>query len=169
MGEISFWLDVYDDIFSDFDPRSYHKRRLSEDFLDEIKAAFKYHKNHTEGLVLLLPRERRKEEIEEGIINQVKTQLQLRLDNAARKEKKMLRRGLALLVSGVLIMYIDSLITVKGYNGQLMVMLRIVMEPGSWFMMWTGLDALFYDYREARMETAFYKKIIALKMRFENI
>ena len=37
--EISFWLDSYDDLFSDFDPRPYAQKGFSEDFLDEAKRA----------------------------------------------------------------------------------------------------------------------------------
>lgn len=37
MSEISIWLDNYDDIFSDFDPRPYSQRSLSDDFLAEAK------------------------------------------------------------------------------------------------------------------------------------
>ncbi|MBI2151367.1 hypothetical protein HYU21_01420, partial [Candidatus Woesearchaeota archaeon] len=32
-GNISLVLDSYDDIFSDFDPRDYSEKALSEDFL----------------------------------------------------------------------------------------------------------------------------------------
>ena len=38
MADISLWLDDYDDLFSDFDSRNYLKRRVSEDFLEELKS-----------------------------------------------------------------------------------------------------------------------------------
>src|SRR3989338_5447495 len=38
-SQISLWLDTYDDIFSDFDPRHYSERALSDDFLIEAKKA----------------------------------------------------------------------------------------------------------------------------------
>ena len=37
LREITIQLDTYDDIFSDFDPRPYSSRALSEDFIKEIK------------------------------------------------------------------------------------------------------------------------------------
>ena len=40
-GNISLILDSYDDIFSDFDPRSYSEKALSDDFLEECKKAAK--------------------------------------------------------------------------------------------------------------------------------
>ena len=36
-GNISIVLDSYDDLFSDFDPRPYRIRALSDDFLLECK------------------------------------------------------------------------------------------------------------------------------------
>lgn len=34
---ISLWIDSYDDIFSDFDPRHFSLRNISDDFLYEVK------------------------------------------------------------------------------------------------------------------------------------
>ena len=39
MSEISLNLDSYDDIFSDFDPRPYSERAMSQDFLAEAHRA----------------------------------------------------------------------------------------------------------------------------------
>lgn len=59
MTEISLWLDSYDDIYSDFDSHHYLKRRISEDFLHELRVEMKYKEHHGGDLVLLLPQERR--------------------------------------------------------------------------------------------------------------
>ena len=50
-SELSIWLDSYDDIYSDFDSRQYLKRRVSEDFLYELKNAFRYKKEKINDLV----------------------------------------------------------------------------------------------------------------------
>ena len=39
LSEISILLDNYDDIFSDFDPRPYSERSLSDDLLNEARKA----------------------------------------------------------------------------------------------------------------------------------
>ncbi len=36
-ARLSIWLDIYDDIFSDFDSRPFHERALSDDFIHEAK------------------------------------------------------------------------------------------------------------------------------------
>ncbi len=169
MADISFWLDYYDDIYSDFDPRKYHKRRLSEDLLDELKVALKNQQEKIDTLVLMLPKEQRKEDIEPEIIANLSAQFRGRFEICAKKERRILRRGIMLVLSGAIFMYVFSEISLKQYNHQLMVMLRIIIEPGAWFMIWTGLDALFYHYLASKKETDFYKTLAGLKVRFENI
>lgn len=56
MKELELWLDSYDDIYSDFDSRHYLERRISEDFLHELRIEIKYSEQHASDMVLLLPR-----------------------------------------------------------------------------------------------------------------
>ena len=53
--EISLWLDTYEDIFSDFDPRPLGQRALSDDFLSEAKRAIRERKEGSFELHLLIP------------------------------------------------------------------------------------------------------------------
>jgi hypothetical protein len=57
MKELELWLDSYDDIYSDFDSRHYRKRRISEDFLHELRTEMKYNEQHASDMVLLLPQD----------------------------------------------------------------------------------------------------------------
>jgi hypothetical protein len=43
------------------------------------------------------------------------------------------------------------------------------MEPASWFMVWTGMEALLYNFRVGKKETAFYETMAKLEIRFGNI
>ena len=55
LSEISVALDSYDDIFSDFDPRDYSKRGLSEDFINEVKKASRAKPTGGLELKILIP------------------------------------------------------------------------------------------------------------------
>src|SRR3989344_8520573 len=57
-GNISLILDSYDDIFSDFDPRDYSEKSLSDDFLVECKKAA-IDKNDKLELRFLVPKQKR--------------------------------------------------------------------------------------------------------------
>jgi len=72
MSELSLWLDYYDDIYSDFDSRHYLRRRISEDFLHELRMAKKYKKERATDLLLLLPQDKREDESEKIIISSLK-------------------------------------------------------------------------------------------------
>jgi len=72
MTELSIWLDYYDDIYSDFDSRHYLKRRISEDFLHELRMAKKYKRERVTDLLLFLPQEKREGNSEKMIINSLK-------------------------------------------------------------------------------------------------
>jgi len=52
---ISLWIDDYDDIFSDFDPRPFSQRALSEDFLAEAKRAVRDRREDVPELRFLVP------------------------------------------------------------------------------------------------------------------
>lgn len=169
MAELSLWLDSYDDIFSDFDSRHYLKRRISEDFIEELQMSLKYRHEQPDSLILLLPEAQRNAEVEKEISVSIKEQLRDRIEILQNKSGKTRMRGTALLVSGMLIMLLDSLIVWKIQSHYPGVVLRIVMEPAGWFMIWNGLDYLVYEYRSIKKETAFYKTIERLGLHFKNV
>ncbi|PIU76093.1 hypothetical protein COS75_00785, partial [Candidatus Pacearchaeota archaeon CG06_land_8_20_14_3_00_35_12] len=67
MSEISLWLDHYDDIFSDFDPRPFSQRALSDDFLLEAKRASKEKISGAIEMQFLIPHDKRNKELENTI------------------------------------------------------------------------------------------------------
>ena len=101
-SEISLVLDTYDDIFSDFDPRPYDHRSLSQDFLTEAKHAAR---DKISGLELkfLIPKALQ-DAGKEGLI-------ELRLREHFEKHAHMIRqeitsgrlRGIVLVIIGMFI------------------------------------------------------------------
>ncbi len=71
-GNISLILDGYDDIFSDFDPRPYSERALSDDFLSECKKAAR-DKDEKLELRLMVPGDNRNFKDELKIRKRLKT------------------------------------------------------------------------------------------------
>src|ERR1035437_3645551 len=66
--QVSIWLDGYDDIFSDFDPRPYSERSLSDDFIAEAKKVSREKLLKINELNLLIPDSKRNAEQESVII-----------------------------------------------------------------------------------------------------
>ena len=167
MAELSLWLDSYDDIYSDFDSRHYLKRRVSEDFIDELRMSLKYRTDKPDRLLLLLPAQLRNAEIEKEILSSIKEQLKDRLQISDEKRKRTWLQGLKLLISGMLLMAADAFVVYKATY--LNTLLKVIVEPASWFTIWTGLDVLIYDYRKVKAETDFYKCLHQLHIHFKDI
>ncbi len=165
-AEISLILDTYDDIFSDFDPRPYNERALSEDFLTEARKAAR---DKTKGIELhfLIPaplQDRTSEEL-------VKQRLRAHFKNHYKMaEEELLDRqklGAVLMVIGIAVGVVDvMLVTSNGISTFLKDALDIVLAPASWYTIWNGLDDLLFKPKEASANKKFYKKMVGSKITF---
>lgn len=167
-AEISLALDTYDDIFSDFDPRPYDVRALSEDFLTEAKRAAREKGSGIE-LRFLIPGAQRHLQSEELIKRKLKSHFrkhyrQLRAEFARRN-----KQALAIFGVGVLIGLIDALLLSSGwFNTIARDAIEITMTPASWYTIWTGLDRLFIKPKEEAANEAFYRKMAGASIVFAS-
>jgi len=167
MPEISLWLDSYDDIYSDFDSRNYLRRRISEDFLHELRTELKYKGSHASDMVLLLPQERREEAMEKIIADSLKDLFIGQLRFHQDKCRKKLNNGLLLLTCGVIAMLFNSWINYQLRESFALTGLKILLEPAGWFLMWAAFDFLFYDFSELKRERNFYKELSGIHIHFK--
>ncbi len=169
MSELSLWLDAYDDVFSDFDSRNYLKRRVSEDFIEELRMSLKYRKDRPDALLLLMPAEQRHQDMEQQIILSINQQFGERWTVLHESVRRILFRGFIMLCSGLLIMMLSSVIVYRNQQGYVPVLLRVILEPAGWFIIWNALDSLMYEYRKIKKEQAFYRILSRLKIYFKDI
>jgi len=168
MAELSLWLDYYDDIYSDFDSRQFVKRRISEDFLFEVRNAFKYKAERVNDLVLLLPEARRNEQNESIIIGSLKKFFRERFEVSEKKCRSKLNQGIIMGISGLCIMLLNSFIAFKGSHSFLFVALRVILEPGGWFLLWVSLDFLVYEWKGLKKEKDLFKELSELNIHFKS-
>jgi len=168
MSEISLWLDNYDDIYSDFDSRHFLKRRISEDFLRELRLSKKYKKERVTGLLLFLPGEKRKEISETAIINSLKNFFNNQLLLSSRQYRVKRNKGIAALVAGVIAMVMNSYLGYYGLHTWPFFAIKILLEPCGWFLLWLGFDLLFYDLRELKREKDFFREFSDINILFEK-
>src|SRR5579859_7557489 len=71
-SSIHLALEDYEDIFSDFDPRPYPERSLSEDFLYELQRAALNKEEKGLVVTLLMPREERNTAREKVILERLR-------------------------------------------------------------------------------------------------
>lgn len=168
MAELNLWLDSYDDIYSDFDSRHYLKRRISEDFLHELRTEMKYTKDHAANMILLLPAEKRDESSEKIIVDSLTDFFTSQFGLHQDKCRKKLTMGILLLVTGILVMLFNSWISYNLQESFPVIGLKVLLEPAGWFLLWAALDFLFYDFTSLKKERNFYKELSEMRIHFKS-
>ncbi len=165
-ANISLILDSYDDLFSDFDPRPYSERALSDDFMVECKKAARERKNEPQALELrfLVPMNKRIR-AEEG---RIKKRLKDYFLNQAKEKQKDLklsrREGIKWLIIGITFSLISTLLI--NQEGIIYSIPLIITEPGGWFSLWTGLDKVFLETKAKKPELEFYNRMAKMSIKF---
>ena len=164
-GVVSLWLDNYDDIFSDFDPRPYGQRALSEDFLAEARRAVRDRHDEVPELRFLVPAAVRLVDDETIIRRRLRDHFRKHADRLRRKRGRMVWASLGVAAAGFALMTASTLLRRQSETiGR--TVLHVFMEPAGWFAVWFGLDQLFYGTREIAREQAFYRKMARAEVVF---
>lgn len=162
-GNISLILDSYDDIFSDFDPRSYSQKALSDDFLLECKKAATEKEKEIE-LRLLVQKHKRNLDDEREIKKRLRNHFQKHYKEKQEEQKKIRREGILLSLLGMAL--ILSATFLYAYKGFVFNLLLVILEPAGWFTAWTGLEKIFISAKEKAQDLEFYRKMAASKIYF---
>lgn len=168
MPELSFWLDDYNDIYSDFDSRHYLKRRISEDFIEELRLAFRQNDGPSNDMILLLPDKKRKENTEKLIVGGLKDHFSNQYHIHNNHRNKTLRKNLLFFCTGFFCMAASILVSYSAPASFGYAILRILLEPAGWFFLWSSLDFLFYDFPSLTKEKKFYKELARHNIHFRS-
>ncbi|MFH0978112.1 MAG: hypothetical protein V1837_02300 [Candidatus Woesearchaeota archaeon] len=158
-------LESYDDIFSDFDPRPYSERALSDDFLNECRKA-SIDKGYDLELRFLVPGRKRRATDEEHIRHRLMEHFQKHFIQKEIEQKAIKRQGWAWAIIGICMIFVAALIS--NFEGLINKFLLVVFEPGGWFTTWTGLDKIFSDAPRRMPEYKFYKKMASSQIIFNS-
>jgi hypothetical protein len=164
ISEVSLWLDSYDDIFSDFDPRPYSQRTLSDDFIEEAKKAVKEKKSGELELRLLVPHSQRDLEKEIIIKRRLREYFRKNFLALKRERRNIKIKGAAITIIGFVLLIIASIIQHSAYAT--FYFLLPFLEPVGWFSCWFGLDKIFYTLKQQTSEFEFFKKMSRVDIEF---
>ena len=162
-GNISIVLDSYDDVFSDFDPRHYEVRALSDDFLLECKKAALVKKDKPE-LIFLIPKKRRNYADEVKIKKRLKEYFHKHFNEQKRGIKKLRGLGVFWFALGALAMALMPFLL--EYEQFAYKILIIMAEPAGWFFFWEGLYMFFITAKDKKPDYDFYKKMSTSEIHF---
>jgi len=167
MSEIGISLDTYDDIFSDFDPRPYALRSISDDFLFEAKKASKERPTGQIELSFLMPKDKRSSTHEATIKKRLKDHFKKHAAIKKNEYKKAISQGLYFAGFGIILMLVTSYILFKYPSKNFLISFFIIlMEPSSWFLFWEGTRQVVFESKEKKPDADFYKKMSASEIKF---
>jgi uncharacterized integral membrane protein len=169
-GNISLILNNYDDIFSDFDPRAYSERSLSDDFLYECEKAVR-DKDEEFELRFLVPKAKRNLYHEVKIKKRLKDYFQKHATEKNEEVKKVIRNGLILTIIGFILMVGSATMIFANFlEGTFtFAILLVILEPAGWFFFWEGLAKILLLHEEEskkKVEAKFYKRMMNAKIEF---
>ena len=164
--EVSIWLDSYDDIFSDFDPRPYSERSLSDDFIKEAKKVSREKFLKINELKLLIPEGKRNIEQESVITKNLHANFTRHYDYLFHQSRKLKRKGMLFILMGIPFMAVASYLSYLNSPTLLFNTLRIILEPAGWFFVWTGFDHIFILPNTKEGDINFYSLLAKTKIHF---
>lgn len=163
---MTLWLDSYDDLFSDFDPRPYSKRTLSDDFIAQARKLTREERERASALQLLLPSSVRSSVHESVIAKRLPQFFQKNHDQLLYQRKRSRLKGMKLAGFGILLMITGGYISFQDPEEFSVHLLLIIFEPAGWFLFWSGLDILMEYSGNTRKELDFYRIMSHTKVNF---
>lgn len=164
-GNISLILDGYNDLFSDFDPRGYSERALSDDFLHECRRAVR-DKEEIFELRLLIPAKSRVIKNEFKIRQRIKMHFYKHFNQKQKEISGIKSLGIKWFFIGTLLMLLGAFI--QRFSGFFIDLLTVIIEPAGWFSFWEGLGKIFIESKEKSPELTFYRKMANASIKFLN-
>jgi len=167
LKEISIILDVWDDIFSDFDPRPLDERALSQDFIGELH---KRYKETAKGELLIsfyAPKSLQNEESEKMVVHRLRKYFK---DQAQEKRHAIhhmrIRGAIFVLIGFVSLTSITLTSFFKLFSELTDQLLQILLVPLGWFGMWEGLAQIVNASPSFAAERHLFRKLATAEYRF---
>lgn len=158
-SEIGIWIDTYEDIFSDFDPRPYSQRSLSQDFLNETKKASRDKVSGNIEIKFLVPRKVRNLKDEAVVKKRLRDHFKNHTQQLKKERIKLIGEGALFVFIGLAFMIFATVILVKNDPRFIIKVLGVFFEPGGWFFFWEGLNLIIFKARLQTPDFEFYKKM----------
>ncbi|MFA5931068.1 MAG: hypothetical protein WC821_02025 [archaeon] len=167
MSEISLVLDSYDDIFSDFDPRTLDKRALSDDLMIEIRKATREKKSGVIEVNFLIPLEQQKAEKEAAIKKRLREHFRKHYEQVEKEVKEVRNIGMVMVVIGLILSVIAAVFVYPNESNNIWNnIILVLIEPAAWFAIWEGANRVLYTWKSLQPDLEFYKKMMKSEISF---
>ncbi len=170
ISEINFSLDSYEDLFSDFDPRPYSKKALSDDFLSEAKRAVRDKIPERIDLKLFVSKKKRNFSDEFIIKRRLREHFKKHYELLKDERNKIIKKGIMFISIGIILMLVaTSVLFYQQGKSFFISLIIVVLEPSGWFLFWEGLNLVVFNSKEQNPHFEFYKKMVNCRISFFDI
>jgi hypothetical protein len=139
MLNISLAIDTYEDIFSDFDPRPYHERALSEDFLAEVRRRHIPHKKGGFEVRFIVPDKVRDLKIEAMAKKRLKSYFKEEEKFTQMNINSKRNTGIVYILAGTIVLLIIAYVGIAYPDSTEARLIELLLAPAAWFGMWEGM------------------------------
>jgi len=166
---VNIFLKSYDYVFSDFDPRGYTDRALSDDFLAESKRMTLENKRGQLQLHFLMPQKLRNVQTEIVIRKRLKNHYLRRYEILERKKRELIVQGVYFTIFGAVLMLAAALLIQHQEPRSILIsFLTALLEPASWFLFWEGLRLIVFAPKERNPDLEYYERMHAAVFVFDS-
>lgn len=159
LREITIQLDTYDDIFSDFDPRPYQGRELSEDFLKEIQRRYLEDKRGRFEVRFTIPTAERDVNEEALIKRRLREHFAFMAKTEEESIKSTKQRGYIYILMGTAVLLANIVALYALEESSLFYqVLSIILVPAGWYGTFTGIGKVIDEPFEAVGRKNLYEK-----------
>jgi len=159
LREIAITLDTYDDIFSDFDPRPYFQREMSEDFLKEMSRRYMENKRGRFEVRFTVPSGVRDLKAEVLIKKRLRDQFTFMVKRESEAIRKTKNRGYLYMLIGFAILLLDTYFYFYlSYESIFYHLITILLVPAGWYGMFTGIGKVIDEPFDASERKKLHEK-----------
>jgi len=156
---ISIIIDTYDDIFSDFDPRPYNERALSEDFVAEVRRRHVPHKKGGIEVRFLVPDLIRDQKTETVIKKRMKSYFREEEKELEQRANRRKKTGYIYITSGAVLLSAIAYIGLNYPENLVTYVLEVLLVPAGWFGMWEGIGKAIEREENLATQAYLYHKL----------
>lgn len=165
-SEVVLWIDSYSELFSDFDPRPFADRLVSDDFVNQVKHAAREIPQKLHVLKLLVPEKIRKSDEEVIIRRKLGAYFSYQHQQLTKMNREIRRKGLYFTMAGLIFMLVASYLKELKVTQFYMTFLLTLFEPGGWFLLWTGFDHFMNYSRNRLQDVVFFNRMADVHIEF---
>ena len=156
--EISLIIDTYDDLFSDFDPRPFSQRELSQDFLKEMQQRYLETPQGKIQVLFTLPIDKRDATVTATAKKRIREHFELERKRLEKQIAHIRAKGVKYLLLGSLGLVIATVPLFYWPESLLLSIGSAVLTPVAWYGAFSGSGLILDDWKELKERVEFCRR-----------